>query len=119
MGQVLGHKETELTEARAVDTVQGEIKMMEEQLEGLKSRYEGWISTVAWTAFPEQHQVTEGNIKAGLQVLGLVYIELQRLLMAREENPSQWEAPETALTGKLVKALEDDYTELKGSQYLL
>ena len=47
MGQALAHKETKLAEARATDTAQGEIKMMEEQLEGLKCSYEGWINMVA------------------------------------------------------------------------
>ena len=53
---------------------------------------------------PEQHQMTENNLQAGLEVLGLVYEEPERLLMAMEEDPSQWGAPETAIMWQLVKA---------------
>ena len=39
--------------------------------------------------------------------------------MAREVDPSQWKTLETAMMQQFVNALEDDYTKLKGSQYLL
>ena len=59
--------------------------------------------------------MAESDLQAGLEVLGLVYEEPQRLLMAMEEDVP----PKMAMMQQLVKALEDDYTELKGSQYLL
>ena len=45
---------------------------------------------VTHAALPKQHQMTGSNLQAGLEVLGLVYKEPQRLLMAKEEDLSQW-----------------------------
>ena len=99
--------------------MQGEVNMMEKQLGDLKHSHEGWINLVTWAALPKQHPMTECDLQAGLEVLGLVYEEPWRLLMAMEEDLSQQGAPETAMMWQLVKALEDDYTKLKVSQYLL
>ena len=46
--------------------------------------------TWSLVALPKQHQMTESNLQAGLEVLGLVHKEPQRLLMAMEEDLSQW-----------------------------
>ena len=89
MGQAQAYKGTKLTKARAVDTTQEEIKIMEGQLTDLKCSYEGWINMVTKAALQEQHQMTECDIQARLEVLCLVYEEPQRLLMAMEEDPSQ------------------------------
>ena len=67
MGQALAHKGTKPTKARAMDTVQGEIEIMEEQLEDLKCSYEGSINMVTLSALPEQHQMTESDLQAGLR----------------------------------------------------
>ena len=37
-----------------MDTVQGEIEMMEKQLEDLKHSHEGWIYLVTQAPLPEQ-----------------------------------------------------------------
>ena len=58
--------------------------------------------------------MTESDLQLGLKVLGLVYEEPQRLLTTMEEDLSQQGVPEMAMMQQLVKALEDDYTELKG-----
>ena len=52
MAQALTHKGTKLAKARATDTAQGEIKMIEKKLEDLKCSYEGWINMV--TGCPPQ-----------------------------------------------------------------
>ena len=59
-----------------MDVTLGEIEIMEEQLEDLKCSYEGWINMVAWAALPKQHKMTESDLQAGLEILGLVYKEL-------------------------------------------
>ena len=57
------------------------------------------------------------DIQAGLEIL--VYDEPIRLLMGRDEDPIQRGTLETAMLYQLIKAMEDDYTKLKGSQCLL
>ena len=67
---------------------------MEGQLEDLRYSYEGWISLVAQASLSKQHPVTKRDIQAGLEILGLVYDEPQRLLMAMDKDPSQRGTPE-------------------------
>ena len=92
---------------------------MEGQLTDLRCSYEGWISIVAQASLPKQHPMTERDIQAQLEILSLVYKEPQRPLMAMDEDPSHRGTPEMAMMLQLIKAMEDDYTKLKGSQYLL
>ena len=73
---------------------------------------------VTLAALPEWHQMTESNLQVGLETLDLAWEEPQRLVHAIEEDPSQRGAAKTAMMQHLVKVLEDDYTELKGSQCL-
>ena len=119
MVEALAQKGAKLAKVRATDTMPEETETMEGQLAGLRCSYEGWISMVAQAAFLEQHPMMERDIEAGLEILGLVYEEPQRLLMAMEGNPFQTGALEMAMMWQPSKALGDDYTKLKGSQYLL
>ena len=61
----------------------------------------------------------ERDIQARLEILGLSYKQPQRLLPVMDEEPYQKGTPEMVRMWQLVKAMEDDFTELKGSQYLL
>ena len=100
MGQDLAHKGTE---ARVTNTTQGEIEMMERQLEDLNCSHKGWINLVAQATLPKQHWMTENDLQKGLDVLGLVYEEAQRLLMNMEQNLSQQGTPEMAMMQGLLR----------------
>ena len=87
MGEALTCKGVELTEAKATNTIPAEIKTIVGQLTDLRCSYEGWASLVAQASLPNQHLTMEKDIQARLVILGLVYNEPQRLLMARDQDP--------------------------------
>ena len=86
--------------------MQGQIEMMEEQLRYLKCSYEGWINIVTQATLPEQHQITDSNLQAGLEVPGLVYKEPWRLLTAKEEDPFQQGALKQPWCNSLLRPLK-------------
>ena len=92
---------------------------LEEQLANLKHSYEGWRNLVTWATLPGQHQMTEGDLQVGVEILDLVQREPQCLLKAMEEDTSQRGTAKMATVQQLVKALEDDHVELKGNLHLL
>ena len=72
---------------------------------------------VTQATLPGQHQMTEGDLQMGLEILDLVQVEPQCLLTAMEEDTSQRET--VAMMSLVVKALQYDYVELKGNLHLL
>ena len=63
--------------------------------------------------------MTEGDFQVGLEILDLVQVEPQCLLTAMEEDTSQRETVKMAMMQHLIKALQDDYVELKSNVHLL
>ena len=118
MVEVLALKGTELAKARAMDTVQEEIEMLEGQLENLTCSYDGCINMTAWASLPEQHQMTKDKPPGG--------IGSPRPHLGRSPKTTHGHggrslpegSPHTAMMQQLLKGLEDDYTKLKGSQCL-
>ena len=90
-------KGTELAKVRVMDTMQKEITALEGQLESLTYNYERWRNVVSQTTLQAQHQMMEGDLQTGMEILDLVQEEPQRLLMAIEEDLSQRGAVETAM----------------------
>ena len=89
MSEAVTIKGPNLTEARVTDATQEETRALEGHLAGLKHSYKGWRNVVVWATLPEQHQMMEGDLKVGLEILDLVQEEPQCLLTAMEEDTSQ------------------------------
>ena len=120
MGQALACKRTELAEERATDTMQGEIEMMEERLKDLKCKLwgvdnHGSLGCPPRTT-PDDWEQLPG--RAGGPRLSL-WRTTKTTHTHGQGGSLQVGAPKTAMMWQIVKALEDDYTKLKGSQHLL
>ena len=102
-----------------MDSMWEEITALEGQLASLKCNYRWWRDMVGWPTLPEQHQMTEGDLQVGLEILNLVQVEPWCLLTAMERDTSQRRTVKMAMMWQLVKALQDDYIKLKDNVHIL
>ena len=112
-------KKTELADVREINATQEEITVLEGQIASLKYSCGWWRDVVAWATLPGQHQMIEGDLWAGLEILDLVQIDLWCLLTVMKEDTSQMGTVTMIMVQQLVKVLHDNYVKVKGNLHLL